>query len=120
MIRKQAMHPPAGASRAARTAAPPSPVQGRPAAALPVVPGGSGAQPKYPVLNGKGEIHRSVELTLKRVEFSRARRFLLNLRIEDEDRQIVEAIRDLPIEIQDAKTLERVLLQLNVALKTKD
>jgi hypothetical protein len=33
---------------------------------------------------------------------------------------VVEAIRDLPIEIQDAKTLERVLLQLNVALKSKD
>jgi len=71
-------------------------------------------------LNGKGEIHRSVELTLKRGEFSRARRFLLNLRIEDEDRQVVDAIRDLPIEIHDAKTLERVLLQLNVALKSKD
>ncbi len=72
------------------------------------------------MLNGKGEIHRSVELTLKRGEFSRARRFLLNLRIEDEDRQVVDAIRDLPIEIQDAKSLERVLLQLNVALKSKD
>jgi len=65
-----------------------------------VQPAVSGAQAKYPVLNGKGEIHRSVELTLKRGEFTRARRFLLNLRIEDEDRQVVEAIRDLPIEIQ--------------------
>jgi mutual gliding-motility protein MglA len=137
MIRKQAMHAPPGAPRPARSASPPAPASSvgaggpagvaapgpalaRPAAPLPVAPGGSGAQPKYPVLNGKGEIHRSIELTLKRGEFSRARRFLLNLRIEDEDRQVVEAIRDLPIDIQDARTLERVLLQLNVALKTKD
>ncbi len=76
--------------------------------------------PEVPGAERPGEIHRSVELTLKRGEFSRARRFLLNLRIEDEDRQVVDAIRDLPIEIQDAKTLERVLLQLNVALKSRD
>lgn len=120
------MHAPGAASPArpapvapARPASPPP----QPAAAAPAATagaGGSSSHPKYPVLNGKGEIHRSVELTLKRGEFSRARRFLLNLRIEDEDRQVVEAIRDLPIEIQDAKTLERVLLQLNVALKSKD
>ena len=97
-----------------------SPSAGRSLTAAPAQPGGSSAHAKYPVLNGKGEIHRSVELTLKRGEFSRARRFLLNLRIEDEDRQVVDAIRDLPIEIQDAKSLERVLLQLNVALKSKD
>jgi signal recognition particle receptor subunit beta len=137
-IRKQAMHAP-GAAPAARPTAPGAPpIRPTPpiapigpipasaatlqqaAASGTVGAGGSNAHPKYPVLNGKGEIHRSVELTLKRGEFSRARRFLLNLRIEDEDRQIVEAIRDLPIEIQDAKTLERVLLQLNVALKSKD
>lgn len=125
-IRKQAMHAP-GAAPAARHAPPaaapirpPAPIAAVPAAGAAVGVGGSSAHPKYPVLNGKGEIHRSVELTLKRGEFSRARRFLLNLRIEDEDRQVVEAIRDLPIEIQDAKTLERVLLQLNVALKSKD
>ena len=127
-IRRQAMHaPPNAVAHPARPAPPvPLPVP-TPAPAIPtqsafaqVPTGASGAHPKYPVLNGRGEIHRSVELTLKRAEFSRARRFLLNLRIEDEDRQIVEAIRDLPIEIQDAKSLERILLQLNVALKSKD
>ena len=108
-IRKQAMHAP-GAAPAARHAppaaapirppapiAPIAPIAAVPAAGAAVGVGGSSAHPKYPVLNGKGEIHRSVELTLKRGEFSRARRFLLNLRIEDEDRQVVEAIRDLPI-----------------------
>lgn len=130
-IRRQAMRPPVPASLPPRPAAPVAPAApaaaARPIAPAPTPPApvlapsaASGAQAKYPVLNGKGEIHRSVELTLKRGEFSRARRFLLNLRIEDEDRQVVEWIRDLPIEIQDAATLERVLLQLNVALKSKD
>ncbi len=125
-IRRQAMHSPSGAAPPVRPPAAPlrppasTSIAPAPAAGAAVGAGGSSAHPKYPVLNGKGEIHRSVELTLKRGEFTRARRFLLNLRIEDEDRQVVDAIRDLPIEIQDAKTLERVLLQLNVAIKSKD
>ncbi len=73
-----------------------------------------------PSPNGKGEIHRSVELTLKRSDLRRARRFLLNLRVEDADTNVVDAIRDLPIEISNPSDLERVLLQLNVALRSKD
>jgi signal recognition particle receptor subunit beta len=126
-IRKQAMTTPAGQPAApapARPAPPPQrPAAPAPAAAPPPVAPppatASGAFPKA-ALNGKGEIHRSVELTLRRNEFRRARRFLLNLRVEDSDRQTVEAIRDLPIEIQDPSQLERVLLQLNIALKSKD
>jgi hypothetical protein len=76
--------------------------------------------PSRASLNGKGEIHRSVELTLKRNEFRRARRFLLNLRVEDSEMQVVDAIRDLPIDISDPADLERVLLHLNVALRSKD
>jgi signal recognition particle receptor subunit beta len=123
-IRRQAIRAPVHAAPHAPTARPatlpPAAPTGSTTAIPPVQPGGSSAHPKYPVLNGRGEIHRSVELTLKRGEFTRARRFLLNLRIEDEDRQVVDAIRDLPIDIQDAKSLERVLLQLNVALKSRD
>ena len=116
-IRKQAMH-------AAVPSGAPARLGPRPPVAAPLVPSAAAIAPppqlKSASLNGKGEIHRSVEMTLKRNEFKRARRFLLNLRVEDSDRQIVEAIRDLPIEIQDPSQLERVLLQLNVALKSKD
>jgi hypothetical protein len=119
--RPQAAAPPARPAvpaTPAPQAAPPAATPA-PAPAYPPAASTSGAYPKAS-LNGKGEIHRSVELTLRRQEFKRARRFLLNLRVEDSDRQIVEAIRDLPIEIQDPSQLERVLLQLNVALKSKD
>jgi signal recognition particle receptor subunit beta len=121
-IRKQAMKPGPGtaAPPPQAPAAPPARAAPPPTAPPAAVSGASGAHPKYGSPNGKGEIHRSVELTLKRNEFRRARRFLLNLRVEDSDRQTVEAIRDLPIEIQDPSQLERVLLQLNVALKSKD
>jgi len=131
-IRKQAMTSPGGSHASSRPSAPAPPAAAKPAPpvagaggfppAAPIAPApvtASGAFPKA-ALNGKGEIHRSVELTLRRNDFRRARRFLLNLRVEDSDRQIVEAIRDLPIEIQDSSQLERVLLQLNIALKSKD
>ena len=124
-IRKQAMHPSQAAARApirpATSAhAAPSSTPAAPVAPPPTFSQSSAGSLRSPSPNGKGEIHRSVEMTLKRAEFKRARRFLLNLRVEDSDRQIVEAIRDLPIEIQDPSQLERVLLQLNVALKSKD
>ncbi len=92
-----------------------------PAAGASTVPFG-GARPAAPPpsLNGKGEIHRSVELTLKRAEFRRARRFLLNLRVEDSEMRVVDSIKDLPIEIADPADLDRVLLQLSIALKPKD
>jgi hypothetical protein len=112
-LRKQAMAGPS-ASAPVRAVAPPQ----RPAAPAATLPARSA--PAAAPFNGKGEIHRSVELTLRRNEFRRARRFLLNLRVEDADMQVVDAIRDLPIEISDPADLERVLLHLNVALRSKD
>jgi signal recognition particle receptor subunit beta len=116
-LRKQTLARPEPAAETARPA---------PAPLRPALPGGakpsaspSGSRPAA-TLNGKGEIHRSVELTLKKGDFRRARRFLLNLRVEDGEMQTVDAIRDLPIEISDPADLERVLLHLNVALRSKD
>jgi hypothetical protein len=105
-IRKQALTGAPGAAPAAPASPPP--------------PARSTLPPPRAISNGKGEIHRSVELTMKRSEFRRARRFLLNLRVEDGDQRVMDAIRDLPIEITDIAQLEKVLLQLNVALKPKD
>jgi len=110
-IRKSTLRPAHGAAAASRPATPPRAVS---PPARPQAP-----KPGAPSLNGKGEIHRSVELTLKKTEFQRARRFLLNLRVEDGELQTVDAIRDLPIEI-DASDLDRVQLHLNVALRSKD
>ncbi len=113
-IRKQALSGTADSPAARPAPPPPAPVH-RPVPPAPPHPAAARA-----ATNGKGEIHRSVELTLKRSEYQRARRFLLNLRVEDGDHRVVDAIKDLPIEITEAGQLEKVLLQLNVALKPKD
>jgi hypothetical protein len=83
---------------------------------------GSGAHSRAPFVsaNGKGEIHRSVEMTLKRAELQRARRFLIDLRVEDTDSRVVDAIRDFRIDISDPSGLEKLLLHLNVSLNSKD
>ena len=111
--RPAAVPPPAAASGSQPRFAPPSPEA--------TVRSGSHPRPLAPSpAEGNGEIHRSVELTLKRSELRRARRFLLDLRVEDADARIVDAIRDLPIDINDPAGLDKLLLHLKVALNSKD
>jgi hypothetical protein len=70
--------------------------------------------------NGRGELSRSVELTLPRAEFARARKVLVTLQIEDEDSRVVEAVRQLQVDIQDAAKLQKLLLRLHIALNSTD
>jgi len=86
----------------------------------PAAGSGAHARAAFVSANGKGEIHRSVEMTLKRAELQRARRFLIDLRVEDTDSRIVDAIRDFRIDISDPSGLEKLLLHLNVSLSSKD
>ncbi len=66
--------------------------------------------------NGKREINRSVRMTLKRADFSRAHRVSLTLRIEDADLQVVDEARHLHVDLDNASSLEELLLRLNIAL----
>lgn len=102
-----------------KPAAPPLPSPAPPPPPAPPVGGASGAHLKAST-NGKGEIHRTVELTLRRAEYQKARRFLINLKVEDENHRVVDSIRDFPIEIADPAAFERVQLSLSVAIKPKD
>jgi signal recognition particle receptor subunit beta len=70
--------------------------------------------------NGRGELSRSIELTLKRADFARARRFLVSFQVEDDEHRVMDAVRDLQVEIKDAASLEKLLLRLNIALHSKD
>jgi signal recognition particle receptor subunit beta len=100
-IRKQALTPrhaaPAAAAAAAATAAAPA-----------------------ATTNGKHEINREIQLTLKRSDFDRAKRFLLSLQVEDGQHQIVEAVRDFQVDIGGAAQHQKVVLRLNIALRTKE
>ena len=79
----------------------------------------AGSAPKAGT-NGRHELSRSIEMTLKRADFRRARRFLISFQVEDDNHQVMDAVRDLPVEIQDAASLEKLLLRLNIALNTKE
>jgi mutual gliding-motility protein MglA len=70
--------------------------------------------------NGRGELSRNIELTLKRADFQRARRFLVSFQVEDDQNRVVDAVRDLKVEIKDAANLEKLLLHLNIALNAKE
>ncbi len=70
--------------------------------------------------NGQKELSRDVQLTLKRDDFRRARRFKLSLQVEDEHSRVVDAIRDLQVELENPSDLQKILLRLNIALHAKE
>ncbi len=78
------------------------------------------AAPRPPSDNGHGQLYRDIQLTLKRADFARARRFSLSLQVEDANHRVVEAVKGLEVEIEDPAHLEKVLLKLNIALHAKD
>lgn len=83
-------------------------------------PAGTGSAAASASANGRGELSRNVELTLKRADFQRARRLLVSFQVEDEQNQVVEAVHDLQVDIKDAAHLEKLLLRLNIALHAKE
>jgi signal recognition particle receptor subunit beta len=103
-LRTEAMRQPAsqGSRPPARPAAPPA--------------SGAAAAPT----NGRGELSRTVELTLRRSDFQRARRFIVSFQVEDEQHRVMDAVRDLQVEIKDAASLEKLLLRLNIAVHAKE
>jgi hypothetical protein len=70
--------------------------------------------------NGRGELSRTIELTLRRSDFQRARRFLVSFQVEDDENRVMDAVRDLQVDIKDAAGLEKLLLRLNIALNAKE
>jgi hypothetical protein len=70
--------------------------------------------------NGRGELSRTVELTLRRSDFQRARRFIVSFQVEDEQHRVMDSVRDLQVEIKDAASLEKLLLRLNIAVHAKE
>jgi len=107
-LRKQAQGGPSGQARPTTAAHP---------QVHPAPPAGGAASAGA---NGRGELSRNIEMTLKRADFQRARRFLVSFQVEDDQHQVVDAVRDLQVEIKDAGSLEKLLLHLNIALNAKE
>jgi len=93
--------------------------QGARPAAPPRPPGAPAASPPA-ASNGRGELTRTIEMTLKRADLQRARRFRVSFQVEDDQQRVVDAVRDLQVDIKDAAGLEKLLLRLNIALNTKE
>jgi signal recognition particle receptor subunit beta len=89
------------------------------AAAIPTIPGSPATKAAG---NGRAELSRNIEMTLKRADFARARRFLVSFQVEDEQHRVVDAMRDLQVEIKDPgdATVEKLLLRLTIALHSKE
>lgn len=73
-------------------------------------------RPRSSARNGKHEISRDFQVTLQRTALHRARHFRLSLQIEDEQRQAVDEVQHLVVDIDNASELEKLLLRLNIAL----
>ena len=69
--------------------------------------------------NGHHEINREIQLTLNRSDFDRSKRFLLSLQVEDDANEVVDSVRDFQIDLGDLGEQQRVLLKLNIALRTR-
>jgi signal recognition particle receptor subunit beta len=89
-------------------------------ASSPASAASTSAAPREPQRNGRGELSRNIELTLKRADFARARRFLVSFQVEDDQHRVMDAVRDLQVEIKDAASLEKLLLRFNIALNAKE
>jgi mutual gliding-motility protein MglA len=72
--------------------------------------------------NGRTELSRNIEMSLKRADFARARRFLVSFQVEDDQHHVVDAVRDLQVEIKGTgdASIEKLLLRLNIALHAKE
>jgi signal recognition particle receptor subunit beta len=70
--------------------------------------------------NGRHELSRNVEMNLKRSDLQRAKRVLISFQVEDDQNQVMDSVRDLPVEITDAASLEKLLLHFNIALNAKE
>jgi hypothetical protein len=83
-------------------------------------PAAAAPAPAAPSGNGRNEVSRNVEMTLNRADFQRARRLLVSFQVQDEQNQVVETVRDLQVDLQDAAHLEKLLLRLNIAFHAKE
>jgi len=104
---------PRPAAAAATAVATPAPTESRPTAAPgPTLPQTAAAPPD----DGDGRLSRDVLMQLSEGDFHRAKKLSLNLRLEDDEQQLVHEIRGVELELQSHPNPKEVLLQLNIRL----
>lgn len=67
--------------------------------------------------NGRAEMERDIQISVDDLE--RAKRFWLTVQVQDEDADVLEAIQDLEIDIDQVDDPQKIILRLNIALNAK-
>jgi signal recognition particle receptor subunit beta len=70
--------------------------------------------------NGRPELSRSIELSLAKADWKRARSILVSIQVEDDESRVVDSSRSLRVDLKDVASLEKLLLRLNVALSSQE
>lgn len=70
--------------------------------------------------NGHEEIRRELKYDLAQATLRRASRLSLTLQLEDKDQQVVDEIRQVHIDIENASSLEHLLLRFKIALNARE
>lgn len=117
-LRREAMQPASSTGAGQPLVAPRGAPAATPATAATAPP--AAATARAAAGNGRAELSRNIEMTLKRSELARARRFLLSFQVEDDQHRVVDAVRDLQVEIKDSADLDKLLLRINIALHAKE
>lgn len=70
--------------------------------------------------NGHKEIRRELKYDLAQADLRRASRLSMTLQLEDKDQQVVDEVRQIHIDIEDASSLEQLLLRFKIALNARE
>lgn len=69
-----------------------------------------------PHANGRGELRRDIQLTLPRAALRGARRVFLTLEVENGDEEVTQAASKLQVDLDDAGSVEELILRLDIAV----
>jgi hypothetical protein len=81
--------------------------------------GGAAPRPTSTASNGRSELHRNLELDLKRGDFERLRRVKISLTLEDSQARVVDTVRSLAFDVDDPGSFAELLLRVKIALHPK-
>jgi signal recognition particle receptor subunit beta len=89
------------------------------AVAVPTDRVAAAAKPSVPVASSDGR-ERSVLVSLPALEFQRARRVTVDLRVEDAEQRTVREVRDVSMDVDPKASPEEMLVQLRIRLGMED
>lgn len=69
---------------------------------------------------GHEEIRRELKYNVAQADLRRAKRLSLTLQLEDQDQQLIDEVHQVHLDIENADSLEHLLLRLKIALNARN